>query len=256
MEIVQFFGADRVITFMLLFARLSGLMLFFPFFGHSQIPISAKTALTFFLTIFLFPVASVKNGEIYYLVVEILSELMLGLCAGLLVTIVFGILQLAGEQISMVMGFSMASVLDPQTGINSPVMSNIINFLALMTFLAFDGHHLLLLFFANSLTHIPLGEFYPSANIVHYTSKSMINLFMFGFIMSFPILALSLLSDLIFGMLMKTMPQFNLLVVGYPIKIVIGFVVLIAILTGMMELFSELMLRVINDMPSLFFKLS
>ena len=64
----------------------------------------------------------------------------------------------------------------------------------------------------------------------------MINLFTFGFIISFPILALSLLSDLIFGMLMKTMPQFNLLVVGYPIKITIGFAVLIAILAGMMEL--------------------
>ena len=81
----------------------------------------------------------------------------------------------------------------------------------------------------------------------------MINLFTFGFIISFPILALSLLSDLIFGMLMKTMPQFNLLVVGYPIKITIGFAVLIAILAGMMELFRQLVLRVINDLPSLFF---
>ncbi|QCD52017.1 flagellar biosynthetic protein FliR [Campylobacter sp. RM16192] len=253
MEIVSFFGVDRVITFMLLFARIGGLMVFFPFFGHNQIPITVKTAFSFFLTIFLFPAASAPNTEIYYLAVEILSEVMLGLCAGLLVTIVFAILQLAGEQISLVMGFSMASVLDPQTGITSPVMSNIINFLALMTFLAFDGHHMLLLFFANSLNHIPLGEFYPSANLVHYASKSMVNLFMFGFIMSFPILALSLLSDLIFGMLMKTMPQFNLLVVGYPIKITIGFAVLIAILAGMMELFKELMFRVINDMPSLFF---
>ena len=66
-------------------------------------------------------------------------------------------------------------------------------------------------------------------------------------------MALSLLSDLIFGMLMKTMPQFNLLVVGYPIKITIGFAVLIAILAGMMELFKQLALRVINDLPSLFF---
>jgi flagellar biosynthetic protein fliR len=52
---------------------------------------------------------------------------------------------------------------------------------------------------------------------------------------------------------MKTMPQFNLLVVGYPIKITIGFAVLIAILAGMMELFRQLVLRVINDLPSLFF---
>ena len=93
----------------------------------------------------------------------------------------------------------------------------------------------------------------PGPDIVQYASKSMINLFTFGFIISFPILALSLLSDLIFGMLMKTMPQFNLLVVGYPIKITIDFTVSIAILAGMMELFKQLALRVINDLPSLFF---
>ena len=253
MELVEFFAPERVITFMLLFARIGGLMLFFPFYGHEQIPMSVKTAFSFLLTLFLFPLASIKNGEIYYLAVEIVSEAALGVCAGLLLYIVFASLQLAGEQISMIMGFSMASVLDPQTGLSSPVISNIINFLALMTFLAFDGHHLILLFISNSLTHIPLGGFYPSPDIVQYASKSMINLFTFGFIISFPILALSLLSDLIFGMLMKTMPQFNLLVVGYPIKITIGFAVLIAILAGMMELFRQLVLRVINDLPSLFF---
>jgi flagellar biosynthetic protein fliR len=177
----------------------------------------------------------------------------LGLCAGLFLGIVFAIMQLAGEQISMIMGFSMASVLDPQTGVSSPVISNIINFLALMTFLAFDGHHLILLFIANSIDSVPLGGFYPGRAAADYAVKAMTNLFTFGFIISFPILALSLLSDLIFGMLMKTMPQFNLLVVGYPIKITIGFAVLIAILAGMMELFKTLILRVINDLPSLFF---
>ena len=76
---------------------------------------------------------------------------------------------------------------------------------------------------------------------------------MFGFIMSFPIIALSLLSDSIFGMLMKTMPQFNLLVIGYPIKVTIGFSVLIAILAGIMKIMSDLLLKVINDLPALFF---
>ena len=253
MEIVQFFAEQRVITFMLLFARLGGLMVFFPFYEHNQIPMTVKVSFSFFLTIFMFPLANVQGGGAYYIFIGILGEVVLGLCAGLLLSIVFAIMQLAGEQISMIMGFSMASVLDPQTGINSPVISNIINFLALMTFLAFDGHHLILLFIASSIQAVPLGGFYPDHNVVDYTVKAMVNLFMFGFILSFPILALSLLSDLIFGMLMKTMPQFNLLVVGYPIKITIGFAVLIAILSGMMTLFKELSIRVINDYPTLFF---
>ena len=64
-------------------------MLFFPFYGHEQIPMSVKTAFSFLLTLFLFPLASIKNGEIYYLAVEIVSEAALGVCAGLLLYIVF-----------------------------------------------------------------------------------------------------------------------------------------------------------------------
>ncbi|CAD7288682.1 flagellar biosynthetic protein FliR [Campylobacter suis] len=253
MELVEFFGADQVIKFMLLFARLSGLVVFFPFFSHNQIPLSVKTLLVMALSIVLFPLAKVHENPINFLIFDILGEVMLGLCAGLLLNIIFGALSMAGEQISMVMGFSMATVLDPQTGTNSPVIANIINFMALLTFLIFDGHHLLIQFYANSLAHIPLGDFYPRSGVAIYASKAMLNLFMFGFMLAFPIIALSLLADLIFGMLMKTMPQFNLLVIGYPIKITIGFAVLVAILAGIMKIFTDLTLRIINDYPSLFF---
>lgn len=252
---MQFFGADRVVTFMLLFARLSGLIVFFPFYSHNQIPLTVKTALVFVLCVIFYPVAEVSSHSINFLVVEILGEVLLGLSAGLLLNILFAALLLAGEQISMIMGFSMATVLDPQSGANSPIISNIINYLALLTFLAFDGHHILLLFYAHSLKFIPLGDYVLGSNVVSYITNQVVNLFIFGFTLSFPILALSLLSDLIFGMLMKTMPQFNLLVVGYPIKITIAFCVLIAVLAGIMQIFTKLALGLLNDMPSLFFNL-
>ena len=113
MELVEFFGADKVITFMLLFVRLSGLIVFFPFYSHNQIPMVVKTLLVFALCIVLFPLSHAHEHAINFLFMEILSEVILGLCAGLLLNIVFAILQMAGEQISMIMGFSMASVLDP-----------------------------------------------------------------------------------------------------------------------------------------------
>ena len=81
----------------------------------------------------------------------------------------------------------------------------------------------------------------------------MFNVFIIGFTMAFPILAINLLADLIFGLLMKTMPQFNLLVVGYPMKIALAFVVLIVTLVIMMEYFKELMLKVFSNMQTLFF---
>lgn len=257
MEFVNFLGQNNVVTFFLLFVRTGALMIFFPFFSHMQIPVVVKTALAFMLTIFLFPLAdsssNLANLQIEYLILETFAELMFGLCAGVLLMLVFGAIQLAGEQISMIMGFSMASVIDPQSGMNSPLISNILNFIVLLAFLLFDGHHIILQFIAYSLNFIPLGGFYPDENIVRYTAKGVMNLFLFGFIISFPILALSLLADLIFGMLMKTMPQFNLLVVGFPIKIAIGFAVLAAIISALVKLFTTLMTRVLNDLPGLFF---
>ncbi|WP_459819141.1 flagellar biosynthetic protein FliR [Campylobacter concisus] len=253
MELVEFFGADKVITFMLLFARLSGLIVFFPFYSHNQIPMVVKTLLVFALCIVLFPLSHAHEHAINFLFMEILSEVILGLCAGLLLNIVFAILQMAGEQISMIMGFSMASVLDPQTGTNSPVIANILNFIALLAFLMLDGHHLILQFYSTSLSAIPLGDFYPRSGVMSYALKLFGNLFMFGFVLAFPIIALSILSDAIFGMLMKTMPQFNLLVVGYPIKVSIGFSVLIAILAGIVKIITDMMVQILNDMPALFF---
>lgn len=256
MELVNFLSNQNTITFMLLFVRTSALFLFFPFFSHNQISFVVKTSLALFFTMLFFPMAKIVNfSDTYtnYLVIEILSEALFGLCAGIILHLVFAALQLAGEQIAFVMGLTMASVIDPQSGINTPIVSNVLNFIALILFLLLDCHHTVILFFANSLEFIPLGGFYPNPELIIYISKNVINLFMFGFIIAFPVLAFSLMADFIFGMLMKTMPQFNLLVVGYPIKICMAYVVLIAILGLIMEVFKRLLLAAMNNLPNLFF---
>lgn len=256
MEFVKYLGDQNVVAFMLLFARMSGLFVFFPFFSHNSIPIVIKTTLVLFLTMFLFPLAKVEgNTPDSFFILFLLGEVLFGMIAGLILQMVFAILQMAGEQVSFTMGFSMASIVDPSTGANTPVISQVLNLLALLFFLAFDGHHLVLLFISNSLDYISLGGFYPHENLMLYLNKAMVNIFVLGFSMAFPILAISLLSDVIFGMLMKTMPQFNLLVVGYPIKIFLSFAVLIAILLVMMEYFKNLIMKSFGHIELLFFNL-
>ncbi|EMS7183691.1 flagellar type III secretion system protein FliR [Campylobacter lari] len=256
MEFVKYLGDENVVIFMLLFARMSGLIVFFPFFSHNSIPLVVKTTLALFLTMFLYPLAELENNTPdSFFILYLLSEVLFGMVAGLILQMIFAILQMAGEQISFTMGFSMASILDPATGANAPVISQVLNLLALLVFLAFDGHHLVLLFMSSSLDYISLGGFYPHENLMLYLNKAMVNIFVLGFSMAFPILAISLLSDVIFGMLMKTMPQFNLLVVGYPIKIFLSFAVLIAILLIMMQYFKNLMLKSFEHMELLFFNI-
>lgn len=254
LSLVDFLQQNRVVLFLLLFARLSGFFAFFPFFSHMSVPNSVKAALVFFFTIFFFPYASAPHVELSVvgLSLAIVSELLLGFIAGTFLLLVFGMLQMAGMQISFVMGFTMANVMDPQTQVSTPLVSQIFTMLALVVLLAFNGHHLMILFLDESLHVMPLGEFYPSYNIWIYLLKSTINMFVFGFILSFPIVGMSLLADFVFGMLMKTMPQFNLLVVGFPIKIAVGFVVLITILSSIMMIFRREFIEAIEHLRILF----
>ena len=256
MEFIEYLTQGNVVTFFLLLVRTGALMVFFPFFSNMQIPVVVKSSLALILAMFLLPMTpkvELSGLSVEYLVLESIAELLFGLCAGVLLSIVFASLSLAGEQISMIMGFSMATVVDPQSGVSTPLISNTLTLMALTAFLLFDGHHLILQFLAKSAQIMPLGSFYPSQNLLRYIAKSVVNMFLFGFILAFPILAVSLMADFIFGMLMKTMPQFNLLVVGFPIKIAVAFAVLIAILSSIIKLFTILITAVMNDLPFLFF---
>ncbi len=254
MEFLQLISSHNAILFLLLFTRISAMMAFFPFFSYTTIPMNIKAIFVFFMTIFLLPQATMylPNLDISTIVLAVLSELMFGFIAGLILQIIFGALGLAGEQISFIMGFSMATSIDPMNGVNSPIIGKFLSFLAILILLAFNGQLLMLKFIAISVGKLTLGGFYPNISVWRYITHSISHMFALGFILSFPVVALSLLSDVIFGMLMKTMPQFNLLVVGFPIKIAISIFVLIVILTSIMYVFQNEFLTALSHLVILF----
>lgn len=254
MEFLNYIGDANVAKFLLLFARVGGLFVFFPFYSHANIPRVVKATLALFLTMFLVPFAKFDIPQYNtFFVLQILSEVLFGMVAGLMMTLIFTIVQMAGEQMAFTMGFTMASVMDPSTGSSVPITAQILSLIALIVFLALDGHHLSLIFISQSLDYIELGGFYLKENFLRFLNEAMMNVFVIGFSMAFPVLAINLLADLIFGLLMKTMPQFNLLVVGYPMKIALAFVVVIAILVIIMEYFWALIEKVFTNMQVLFF---
>ena len=242
MEILNYFNEQNAILFMLLLARMSGLCLFFPFYSHLQIPVIIKATFVLIMTIFFYPLAHVGVGA-NYLITAILMEILFGMLAGVCLQLTFTILQMTGEFISFIMGFSMASVLDPNTGANTPIIGHAISLMALLLFLTYDGHHLVLMFWAKSLGSVALGDFNLTEGWFKQIMFKVKDIYMIGLSLAFPIVALSMLSDFVFGLLMKTMPQFNLLVVGYPIKITIAFIVLMTILATILFYFKELVLK-------------
>jgi flagellar biosynthetic protein FliR len=254
MELVQIFNEGNVVGFLLLFFRFAALFIAVPIFSHNNIPMNIKAAMAFFFTVVFY--ASMPPVHIALtvpsIVIAILGEFMLGLVVGVSLQIAYNIITFAGGQISYMMGFSMASAIDPQSGISMPIISQFLSLLALMVLLSLNLHHWVLLLIDHSLKTVPLGGFMIHKDFFQYVMHAMANMFLVGFIIAFPVIALSWLADVIFGMLMKTMPQFNLLVIGFPIKIMVAFSILIATLTAIMLVFKGQMLEAFNAMEMFF----
>jgi flagellar biosynthetic protein FliR len=248
MEIINYLTPVNVVTYLLLFVRIASFLSFLPFFNYTAIPVSVKAAFAFWLSILLFPITPKFAYEINSatIILSVLNEAAFAFFVGAALQLVFDILKYAGEQISFVMGFTMANVLDPNAGVQTTIVSQFLTWVAVLIFLSFGGDHVEILFLNKTLTALPFGEFFSYHNIYQYFIDYMGKYFLLGIAMAFPIIAISLFGDIIFGMIMKTIPQFNLLVVGFPIKITIAFLVLIAIIGSMMTVFSNEMSRVFN----------
>jgi len=230
------FNETNIVGFILLFFRFAALFIATPIFSHKNIPTNIKASMAFFFTVVFYSSMPPVTIAITLpsIILAILSEFMLGLAVGIILQITYNIITFAGGQISFMMGFSMASAIDPQSGISMPIISQFLSLMALMVLFSLNLHHWMLLFINNSLHTIPLGGFLMQENLFHYIIHATSNMFLVGFMIAFPITALSWLADVMFGMLMKTMPQFNILVIGFPIKIMVAFGVLIATITGTM----------------------
>jgi flagellar biosynthetic protein FliR len=248
------FSDTYIVGFMLLFFRFGALFLAVPIFSHNSIPMSLKAAMAFFFTIVFYTSMPALNIPITVpsIVMALLSELLFGLAIGVILQVAFNVITFAGGQISFMMGFSMASAIDPQYGVSMPIISQFLSLMALMVLFEMDMHHWMLIFIEGSLQNIPLGGFLMSENLFNYIIKATSNMFMVGFMIAFPITALSWLADIIFGMLMKTMPQFNLLVIGFPIKIMVSFVVLIATFGATMLILKGQMQEAFNFLEMFF----
>ncbi|WP_104695519.1 flagellar biosynthetic protein FliR [Helicobacter salomonis] len=245
---------QNVVGFWLLFVRLAGVMAFFPFFDNNLVPMSVRGVLGFFLALVFYPTISHTplNLNTQEFLIALLSELLLGLCASFFLHLVFSTLAFATDTISFSMGLTMASAYDPISGAQKAIVGQVVLLLAILVMLQTSMHHFIILWVQHSLQKVPLGSFVLSADVAKASVKAFAYLFSIGFSMAFPILALIMLSDVVFGMIMKTHPQFNLLAIGFPLKIAIALIGLIMVLGSIIHRFKDHLLDAFQLLAKLF----
>ncbi|NME04852.1 flagellar biosynthetic protein FliR [Psychrobacillus sp. BL-248-WT-3] len=240
---------------LLIIARVSAFMITLPLFSHRTIPATHKIAFAVILSWMMYYTMDVSpfdiNGEYILLIIK---EVMVGLFVGLLAYIILSAIQIAGGFIDFQMGFAIANVIDPQTGAQSPLIGQFLNIIALLLLLALNGHHLLLDGIFYSYQFIPMETTwlaFGQENYVEFIMKKFAGVFAVAFQMSIPIVATLFLVDIALGITARTVPQLNIFVVGFPIKIGVTFIVLLVmmgVLLAVMQKVFEMMIIAMRDL--------
>lgn len=216
--------------FLLVFTRISGIFTAAPIFGSRNFPVYAKAGLALLISYIIFPLVysakAVIPDQMLAYAFMVISELLIGLLIGYISTFVFSAVQMAGQLLDMQIGFGIVNVIDPQFGQQIPLVGNFKYILALLVFLASNGHHVLLSALFDSFKMIPVTGVVFNTHIVELVVDMMFTLFITALKISLPILSALLLTDMALGILAKTMPQMNIFIVGIPGKIIIGLFVL------------------------------
>ena len=229
------FSAAHFQTFLWVLIRVSVIAFMLPFFGARGLPSLWKTGFAMVLTLAMLPAvpqARLPETTIGFFLV-VISEVLIGFSLALGVKFLLASVQLAGQFLGFQMGFNMASVMDPQTGGQSSVMSQFLYLTTVLVFFSVNGHHAFIRAIAYSFKVIPPGGFSGSAALFTNIAKVSSEMFVIALKISAPILIALFLSNLGLGIVARTVPQVNILLVGFPINIALGLILLGIMMNGL-----------------------
>ena len=221
--------ASKFLLFTLVLTRVSGLTISAPIYGTSEIPPRVRILLAFTLALLITPtqwhVPIEHPGTTVNYLVFVGSELMVGMCLGLGITIMFSGIQLAGQLIGRTGGLMMAETVDPTQGTNVPLFSRLLFLVAMAVFVCIGGHRMVMAGLLDTFATIPPGSGIVSNTIGETFVTLVAQSFSLGFRTAMPAVTALLLSTLVLGLIGRTMPQLNILMVGFGMNSMLSFAV-------------------------------
>ncbi len=174
----------------------------------------------------------------YMLVYSIVSEIMSGIILGFIANMIFEFIRMAGGYMDIQIGLSMMNILDPSSETTSTPFSNLSYFISMVIFFIIDGHHLLIKCLIQSFKVVNIGQ-----NIVFQDTFSVVldafrEYFVIGVKIAIPLVLIIIITDLCMALVSRTVPAINVMILGMPVKMVVGLLTFIALLPIMIKLIS------------------
>jgi len=206
--------------------RVASFFIGIPVFFPKSAPATVKIGFCLIFTFLIMPGVNYENVNLITtnssLIIFSISEVITGLLLGYITKFCFFSAQMAGQLMDFQIGFSMMSMFDPVSNENVTLLGNLLYRVSLVMFFVVDGHHMLIRAIIDSFNEVEIGKFILTQQTAMMMVKIFIEFFTLGLKIAIPIILIIIITDLSIGLVSRTVPQLNVMILGMPIKILIG----------------------------------
>lgn len=223
-------GAEKIQLLILLMVRVGGIMLTAPVFSHRTIPKRIVIGMSLGLSVVLLPLfidtPLPQTNGIIELIILCLREAFCGVLLGMVFTMIFLGVRLAGSIVGYQIGFAMVNVIDPNSATQVSILGELWFLIATLVFLMLNGHHYIITGLVDSFRVLPLGLPAPGGQVGEWFIRYSSFVFVLAVKLAAPVMITIFLIEVTMGILARTMPQMNIFIVGFPLKIFVGLLII------------------------------
>jgi flagellar biosynthetic protein FliR len=217
---------EQLQVFFLVLVRVAAILMSMPGFSGGSAPVPVKAGLVLAVSWAVFPalgpMVPIPADSLVLLGLAVAGEVLLGAAIGLTVQMIFAGVQIAGELAGYQMGMAVANVLDPDSSVQIPLLSQFFQMFAILIFFSVNAHHWFVKALVESFHLLPPLRFHVNASLMDLLVNAGGAIFVSGVRLGAPVIVVLLLTSLAFGLLARTVPQMNVFVVAIPLKIAVG----------------------------------
>ncbi len=228
------FMVENLEFYLLVLIRISSFVMVAPFFNYQTIPMKWKFVISMVLSIVVIqsiPAVSLEYTGIIGFSALVVKECAVGLVLGYMCNICLFIVTFAGQLMDMEMGLSMANMFDPLTNIQVSVSGSMYTYLVMLVMMATNMHHYVIRAILETFQFFTVGQAVFNGDIVEMAIGFVANYFVVGFRIVLPVFACMLVINVVLGVLTRAAPQMNMFVVGMQVKVMVGILLLLIIVS-------------------------
>lgn len=243
----------------LVFLRVLSTFALSPVFGK-HIPNIAKIVISITLSYIVVLTIEPQNAIVFNTVLEYVvacvKEVFLGLIFSYVVLLLLSTVYAAGQVVDMELGFSFATLYSADLNAQTPLTGNLFNVIIMLMFFILNGHLNLLELIIHTFNRIPPGTFVFSVDFVRFLIELFALAFSISIKVAMPIIIVSLAAQVLLGVVMKVVPQMNFFVIGFPVKIFLGLIILLAFLPTFINVYEVVFNNIFEAIQKVFEGLS